>query len=113
MARAAGLHIVSTPPDIKVGDEFHSPDGCNGCGCTERGFECTHNRCTYPLDDSNCPSNTMSCPDGTLYGPFGPNCLIRPSCDRRMRGCFADLMTCPNGTYVGRGPPYCTFAPCP
>lgn len=111
-ARAAGLTVVGTPPAIKVGDVFASPTGCNGCGCTPNGFECTHNTCANePYDASACPSDTQLCPDGAVFRRFGPVCVFQASVCERSKVCTAELKKCPDGSMHGRTGPFCTI-PC-
>ena len=116
----AGLEMVGPPAHIAVGDNFQSVTACNGCGCTERGLECTHNACPHTkLDDYACPSDTFQCPDGPLMRRFGPNCLF-PTCDAaKGHSCLGWLLVCVDpdggedaGSTPSQGGPFCTMT-CP
>jgi hypothetical protein len=112
-SRAAGLPIVSgAPGGYHVGDVLQSPDGCNGCGCTTQGFECTQNTCppsrADAFDDSTCPADTSTCPDGTVMRRTTVACVFT-RCPSAGSACTAELKNCPDGGTTGRSGPYCTY----
>lgn len=111
-SRAAGLPIVSGPPGgYHVGDVLPSPDGCNGCGCTAQGFECTQNTNCPPspkFDDSTCPQDTSTCPDGTVMRRTTPSCQFT-RCPSAGLGCTGEAKNCPDGGTTGRSGPFCTY----